>query len=304
MACGDFLYHVRMGHFSPAEAEACRALVALALAEDLGQTGDRTSSALIPESAAGRGVFVARTAGVVAGLPAVEQVLAAVDPRLTFDVHTPDGTAVERGTHIATVRGPLRAMLVAERTALNFLQRLSGVATLTRRYVEAVSGLAVQVLDTRKTTPGWRLLEKSAVRAGGGTNHRFGLYDEILIKDNHLAGLGDPATAVRRAIELARAYPGNAGLPVEVEVDSLAQLESALVLRPEIVLLDNMAPDLLRAAVARRNAVAPSTRLEASGGVTLATIRQIAETGVDRISVGALTHSAPALDIALDYQTG
>ncbi len=291
-----------MSRFSPDEAAACRRLVELALAEDLGPTGDRTSAALIPADQPGRAVFVARGPGVVAGLPAAELVLATVDPALTLDVHIQDGLSVRKGDRIATVSGLLRSILVAERTALNFLQRLSGVATLTRRYVEAVAGLRAKVLDTRKTTPGWRLLEKYAVRMGGGANHRLGLYDGVLIKDNHLAGLGDPSTAVRRAVELARADPGNAGLPVEVEVDSLAQLEQALAVRPEVVLLDNMPPEALRAAVARRDAVSPQTLLEASGGVNLATIRAIAETGVDRISVGALTHSAPALDIALDYE--
>ena len=290
-----------MSSFTPTEAAACRALVALALAEDLGPSGDRTSDALIPASQQGRAAFVARAPGVLAGLPAVELVLAAVDPALTLNTHVHDSTALDRGTRIATVAGPLRSILIAERTALNFLQRLSGVATLTRRYVEAVAGTKAQVLDTRKTTPGWRLLEKYAVRMGGGANHRIGLYDGILIKDNHIAGLGDPATAVRRAVEQARAHPGNAGLRVEVEVDSLAQLDQALAARPEIVLLDNMTTEQLRAAVARRDAVSPATRLEASGGVTLATVRGIAETGMDRISVGAFTHSAPALDVALDY---
>jgi nicotinate-nucleotide pyrophosphorylase (carboxylating) len=290
-----------MSHFAPDEAAACRRLVELALAEDLGPSGDRTSEALIPADQPGRAGFVARTPGVLAGLPAVEGVLAAVDPALTLGVAMPDGSAVQTGDRIATVSGPLRSVLVAERTALNFLQRLSGIATLTRKYVDAVAGLKAKVLDTRKTTPGWRLLEKYAVRMGGGTNHRVGLYDGILIKDNHLAGLGDPATAVSRAVELARAYPGNAGLPVEIEVDSLEQLERVLPTRPEIVLLDNMPPDRLRSAVALRDKVAPETQLEASGGVNLSTIRAIAETGVDRISVGALTHSAPALDLALDY---
>lgn len=290
-----------MSFFTPAEAAACRALVALALAEDLGPTGDRTSDALIPTTQPGRAAFIARSPGVLAGLPAVELVLAAVDPALTLETHVFDGAALDRDTRIATLSGPLRSILIAERTALNFLQRLSGVATLTRKYVEAVAGTTAQVLDTRKTTPGWRLLEKYAVRMGGGANHRIGLYDGILIKDNHLAGLGDPTTAVRRAVELARAHPGNNGLVVEVEVDRLDQLDQALAVRPEIVLLDNMTPEMLRAAAARRDATSPATRLEASGGVTLATIRAIAETGVDRVSVGAITHSAPALDIALDY---
>lgn len=291
-----------MTDFTPAESAACGRLVELALAEDLGPTGDRTSLATIPEEATGRAVFVARSEGVLAGLPAVAQVAAAVDHRLSVEFLAADGDRLAPGTRVAVIAGPLRSLLAAERTALNFLQRLSGVASLTRRYVDAVAGLPVQVLDTRKTTPGWRLLEKYAVRMGGGVNHRIGLFDGVLIKDNHLAGLGDPATAVRRAVELARAYPGNAGLPVEVEVDTLEQLRQALAVRPEIVLLDNMPPGVLRQAVALRDAKSPGTRLEASGGVNLSTIRAIAEAGVDRISVGALTHSAPALDIGLDYE--
>lgn len=290
-----------MTEFTRADAAACRKLVDLALAEDLGTGGDRTSDALIPPDQPGRAVFAARSPGVLAGLPAALLVVAAVGDGVTLEPHTPDGTRLDRGTRIATLRGPLRAILAAERTALNFLQRLSGVATLTRKYVDAVAGTKALVLDTRKTTPGWRLLEKYAVRCGGGTNHRIGLFDGILIKDNHIAGLGDPVTAVRRAVELARAHPGTSGLPVEVEVDTLEQLEQVLPIAPEIVLLDNMTPDQLRAAVKRRDAVSPDTRLEASGGVNLDTIRAVAETGVDRISVGAITHSAPALDIGLDY---
>jgi nicotinate-nucleotide pyrophosphorylase (carboxylating) len=294
-----------MTDFSPAAAAAARHLIDLALAEDLGHTGDRTSDALIPADQPGKAAFVARSAGVVAGLPVVAVLAASFRPDLVLDVIVPDGTAVDPGTRLATIAGPLRTVLAAERIALNFLQRLSGVATLTRKYADAVTGTRAVVLDTRKTTPGWRILEKYAVRCGGGTNHRLGLYDGILIKDNHIAGLartGDPATAVRRAVELARAFPGNAGLPVEVEVDTLEQLEQVLPASPDIVLLDNMTPEWLRTAVARRDAVSPGTKLEASGGVTLGTIRAVAETGVDRISVGALTHSAPALDIGLDYE--
>ena len=283
---------------TPAEADATDALVRLALAEDLGAAGDRTSLATIPGATRGRAAFVARAAGVVAGLPVAGLVCEAVSAELTFTPVVADGAVVERGTVLATVAGPLRAILAAERTALNFLQRLSGVASLTRQYVEAAHGFRAEVLDTRKTTPGWRLLEKYAVRASGGTNHRVGLFDGILIKDNHLAGLGGD---VRKAVEAARSFPGNAGLPVEVEVDTLDQLEHALAVRADIVLLDNMTLDQLRAAVGRRDAVAPGTRLEASGGVNLSTVRDIAATGVDRISVGALTHSAPALDIGLDY---
>ncbi len=221
-----------------------------------------------------------------------------VDPQLEIQSLIADGTRVERGDCVATVAGSLRSILAGERTALNFLQRLSGIATLTRKFVDAISGLPTQLLDTRKTTPGWRLLEKYAVRMGGGVNHRIGLFDAILIKDNHLAGLGGD---VRRAVEAARAYPGNASLSIEVEVDSLAQLEVALAVAADIVLLDNMSLQQLRTAVAQRTALAPAVLLEASGGVTLETIRAIASTGVDRISVGAITHSAVALDIALDY---
>ena len=288
--------------FTPAEAAACRALVALALAEDLGPAaspaGDLTSQATIPPAATGRADLVARTAGVLAGLPAATLVAAAVDPRLTLCMTVQDATRLTPGITIATLTGPLISLLAAERAVLNFIQRLSGVATLTRAYADAVTGTRAVVLDTRKTTPGWRLLEKYAVRAGGGANHRVGLYDAILIKDNHLAGLGGDVVGAVRAAR-AHAPPGTV---VEVEVDTLPQLDAALTAGPDIVLLDNMTPDTLREAVIRRDRVAPGVRLEASGGVTLATIRAIARTGVDRISVGAITHSAPALDIGLDYR--
>jgi nicotinate-nucleotide pyrophosphorylase (carboxylating) len=290
-----------MTTFDTSTTQALGHLVDLALAEDLGDTGDRTTLALIPPDTTAAAAFVARTPGVIAGLPAAELVLRRINPSLKLEPAVADGDRVTAGQQIGVVSGQLRNILIAERTALNFLQRLSGVATLTRKYVDAVAGTRAKILDTRKTTPGWRLLEKYAVRMGSGTNHRVGLFDAILIKDNHLAGLGDPVTAARRAVELARAYPGNDGLPVEVEVDSLEQLEQVLPAKPEIVLLDNMPPDRLRAAVALRDSRAPGTLLEASGGVNLSTVRAIAETGVDRISVGALTHSAPALDIALDY---
>jgi nicotinate-nucleotide pyrophosphorylase (carboxylating) len=194
----------------------------------------------------------------------------------------------------------MRSLLTAERTALNFLQHLSGIASLTRRYVEAVAGLPCKVLDTRKTTPGWRLLEKYAVRCGGGMNHRLGLSDAILIKDNHLASLGAGPGAICRAVEAARSSLVQS-VPVDVEVDSLEQLDEALACHPNMILLDNMKPELLREAVRRRNERAEDVQLEASGGVNLDTVRAIAETGVDRISIGALTHSAPALDIGLDY---
>lgn len=290
-----------MPPFRTDELAACRSLVNLALSEDLGTVGDRTSLCLIPVAQQGRAAFVARGPGVLAGLPAAAETISAVDPNLNVEPALHDGSSLVRGTVIATINGSLRSILAAERTALNFLQRLSGIATLTRRFVDAVAGLPVAILDTRKTTPGWRLLEKYAVRMGGGTNHRLGLHDGILIKDNHISGLGDSSTAVRRAVEIARANPANAGLPVEVEVDTLEQLEQALAVKADIVLLDNMPPEMMRTAVARRNAVSPKMLLEASGGVNLTTVRAIAETGVDRISIGALTHSAVALDIALDY---
>jgi nicotinate-nucleotide pyrophosphorylase (carboxylating) len=194
----------------------------------------------------------------------------------------------------------MRSILSAERTALNFLQRLSEVATLTRQYVQAIAGLKAQILDTRKTTPGWRLLEKYAVRCGGGQNHRIGLFDGILIKDNHLAALQKQGTGLQEGLQVALRHAGGS-LPVEIEVDNLDQFAEALECKPAIILLDNFDLDQLKRAVELRNARNSETLLEASGGVNLSTVRAIAETGVDRISVGALTHSAPALDIALDY---
>jgi nicotinate-nucleotide pyrophosphorylase (carboxylating) len=293
--------------FTPAETMACSRLVDLALAEDLGPHfpgKDVTSFALIPLTHRGTASFVARRPGVLAGLPAVALVLAAVDPELEVETQMEDGTALDAGQQLAVVRGSTQSLLMAERTALNFLQRLSGVATLTRRYVDAVAGLPARILDTRKTTPGWRLLEKYAVRCGGGQNHRMGLYDAILIKDNHLAAMRH--WSIADAVGEARANQLGSRMSVEVEVDSLEQLDEVLAAhpqsRPDIVLLDNMTADQMREAVARRNAVAPQVLLEASGGVNLETVRAIAETGVDRISVGALTHSAPALDIALDFE--
>lgn len=282
--------------FSEAESDACQRLVEWAIREDLGPAGDITSRTLVPADRQGEALFVQRTAGVVAGLPAAQATLEAIDGSLHFESRVPDGSPTKPGQELACVRGSLRSILTAERLALNFLQRLSGVATLTRRYVEAVAGLPVVILDTRKTTPGWRLLEKYAVRQGGGTNHRMGLYDGVLIKDNHLAALGgDLVLAIQRARQELR------GFTVECEVDTLAQLERVLPLRPDIVLLDNMTVDQMREAVGLRNARGPGIRLEASGGVNLTNVRAIAESGVDSISVGALTHSATAQDIGLDF---
>jgi nicotinate-nucleotide pyrophosphorylase (carboxylating) len=286
--------------FTAAETSACRRLVEMALEEDLGPAGDLTSQTVIPAGLEGRAAFVARSAGVLAGLPAAALVLAAVDSRLAFQPLLPDGSRLNAGDRIAQVSGPMRGILAGERPALNFLQHLSGVATLTRQYVDAVAGCPGRILDTRKTTPGWRLLQKYAVRCGGGHNHRLGLYDGILIKDNHLAALGQGAVSIAEAVRAARGQAGKS-VPLEIEVDTLDQLDQALACAPDIVLLDNMTTDELREAVRRRQAAAPGVLLEASGGVNLDTVRAIAETGVDRISVGALTHSAPALDIALDY---
>jgi nicotinate-nucleotide pyrophosphorylase (carboxylating) len=286
--------------FGAPEATTCARLLEWALEEDLGGGGDLTSLATVPAERTGRAVLSTRSAGVVCGLPAAMMTFRKIDPALVFEVHLADGSTVLPGARLATISGRLRSILAAERIALNFVGRLSGVATTTRRHVEAIAGLPCRVLDTRKTTPGWRVLEKYAVRCGGGANHRMGLDTGILIKDNHLAALGTGPHAVAEAIRLARAKHGP-GLPIEVEVDTMEQLDAALVEKPDVILLDNMNPDELRSAVSRRKVVAPGVKLEASGGVTLANLRSIAETGVDHISIGALTHSAPALDVGLDY---
>jgi nicotinate-nucleotide pyrophosphorylase (carboxylating) len=263
---------------------------------------DITADATIPAHALGAARFVARSAGVVAGLPVLTMVARRFGLATFFQTLLDDGEHVEAGTVIATIAGPMRALLASERTGLNFLQRLSGVATLTAQFVDRVKGTKARVLDTRKTTPGWRALEKYAVRQGGGANHRLGLYDAVLIKDNHLAWLSylghdDP---VVDAVNAARARVP-AGTVVEVEVDTLDQFDRALECRPDIILVDNLGPAALAEAVRRRDAIAPAVMLEASGGVTLETVAALARTGVDRISVGALTHSAPALDIGLDF---
>jgi len=285
---------------SAAEWSAAESLIRLALEEDLGSLTDLTSQCLIPPDLSGEAVFVVRQAGVLAGLPVAGLVFAHIDPTVRFKELASDGQSLEANTPIASVRGSMRSILAGERTALNFLQRLCGVATQTARHVKELEGLACQLLDTRKTTPGWRLLEKYAVRQGGGHNHRLGLHDGVLIKDNHLAALGGGLDAITRAIQRARQTYGQR-FAIEVEVDTLEQLEVALSSSPDIVLLDNMDAEQLRRAVELRNRLAPSVRLEASGGITLRNLRQLAETGVDRISLGALTHSALALDIGLDY---
>ena len=267
-------------------------VVRAALAEDLGRAGDITSQACVAPEARLQVQFAARQAGVIAGLDCARLAMAAMDPALRFSAQRRDGDRLEAGEVLARVEGNARAILAAERTALNLLGRLSGVATLTCAYVDAVAGTKARIVDTRKTTPGLRLLEKYAVRCGGGVNHRFGLDDAILIKDNHVAAAG----GVGAALDRAKASAGHL-VQIEVEVDSLEQLDEALAHQPDVIMLDNFSPDGLREAVRR---TAGRVRLEASGGVNLQTVRAIAETGVDVISVGALTHSAAVLDIGLD----
>jgi quinolinate synthase len=269
--------------------EAARPLIELAVTEDIGP-GDATSEGILPPDMRLRGRVVAKEHGVVAGLPVAEAVFHRIDPALQFTAHVKDGARVSPGTLLAEVDGPARGMLAAERTALNFLQRLSGIATLTRSFVDAVAGTGASILDTRKTHPGYRILEKYAVRMGGGQNHRMSLYDMVLIKDNHI----DAAGSITSAVERSRASFPN--LPIEVEVRDMAELREALALNLDRVMLDNMDLDEMRAAVAL---VAGRVSLEASGGVDLDRVAAIAATGVDFISVGALTHSAPALDISM-----
>jgi nicotinate-nucleotide pyrophosphorylase (carboxylating) len=268
--------------------------VAAALEEDLGAVGDLTTDAIVPAEAYGEAAIVARQAGVIAGLDLAEAAFKALDPDIRFVGVVKDGGAVDSGGTIATVAGKTRALLTAERTALNFLGRLSGIATLTAAYVKAVAGTAARIACTRKTTPGLRALEKYAVRAGGGVNHRFGLYDAVLVKDNHIAAAGGLAPALERL----RARSGHV-VKVEVEVDTLDQLKQALGFAVDAVLLDNMDVETLRQAV---ELVAGRVKTEASGGVTLETVAKIAETGVDLISVGALTHSPRNLDSSLEWK--
>lgn len=272
-------------------------LIELALAEDIG-SGDVTAGYFIPESCRARGLVVVRRPGVVSGCGVAARVFRAVDPLLDVEVLVPDGSHVVAGAVLMRVEGAARSLLTAERTALNFLQRLSGVATLTALYVAEVKGTRARILDTRKTTPGFRMLEKAAVVHGGGSNHRFGLYDRAMVKDNHWVaegGLDAVADAIRR---LKRDHPG---VEVELEADRLEQVREFLGMEGvDHILLDNMTLEQMREAVAMRgDACVPL--LEASGGVDLSTVRAIAETGVDFISVGALTHSAPALDMGLDF---
>ncbi len=320
------------------EERAARRLIELALAEDLGDSltnslppvgeladvfsvttvdsildampdslpseleRDLTCAALVDPAESATINVVVRRDGVLAGGPVAELIFNRLDPLVMWQPLVADGSFVTAQTVIARASGSLRSLLIGERTVLNFLMHLSGVATQARKFVAAVTGTSAVILDTRKTLPGWRALEKYAVRCGGGTNHRMGLHDGVLIKDNHLAawvrhgGASTIADAVRQARSVSPS-----GIAIEVEVDTLDQLRDALAGGPDIVLLDNMSSVTLCEAVRIRNEIAPSVRLEASGGITLANVREIAESGVDRISIGALTHSAPALDIAFDW---
>lgn len=279
---------------SSLEGPALTALVRAALEEDAA-FNDVTSIALVRGERRARAALVARQAGVLAGVPLAVEAFRLLDARGAIRIDAEDGSVVNAGTSILFITGHARPMLAAERVALNFLQRLSGVATLTSRYVEAVRGTKARILDTRKTTPGWRALEKYAVRMGGGVNHRLDLSDAVLIKDNHLAALdGNIAMAVRRARELAPA-----GTRIEVECERREQVEQAVSAGADVIMLDNMPTPIMRECV---QLVAGRATVEASGGVTLSTVREIAETGVDWISVGAITHSPPAMDAALEFE--
>ena len=285
----------------------CRQLVRLAVREDLDRSLDWTTVILVPRETRGAARIVARNAGVAAGLAAVPAILDELQVDVAWQANANDGDALVPGQAVGRLAGAARDLLTSERIVLNFLNRLTGIATMTRRYVDAIAGTGARLYDTRKTAPGWRRLEKYAVRCGGARNHRLGLFDAVLIKDNHLAFAGalPPAEAVRLAKQHLAEH-GDAGIRdaiVEIEVDTLEQLREVLPAEPDIVLLDNMTPAQLIEAVAIRNAIAPGVELEASGGIQFATLRTVAETGIDRISAGALTHSAVAFDFGLDWET-
>ncbi len=280
------------------EKKEVKELIKLALVEDLGPINrDVTSDSLVPPEEVAEAHMVAREACMLAGANVATEVFQQVNPELKCEVCIPDGSSVEKGAVVLVIKGSAQSILTAERTALNFIQRMSGVATVTAEYVKTAGNPDVMLLDTRKTTPGHRAFEKYAVLCGGGTNHRIGLYDAVLIKDNHLASwVKKHGTGVGEAVAAARAkYPD---LKIEVEVDTIDQLKEALTTKPDWVLLDNMPPPVLRECVALCKGIC---KTEASGGINLNTIYDVAQTGVDAISVGALTHSAPSIDLALDF---
>jgi nicotinate-nucleotide pyrophosphorylase (carboxylating) len=282
-------------------ANAAMTLARMSFQEDLRDVGDVTCLSTIPADLQATVQIVSRESGVVSGLPLIPIVFRELGSEITTEIPIHDGDRIQRGTVLARLSGPVRALLTGERTILNFMTHLSGIASRTALFVDAIVGTKACILDTRKTLPGYRALQKYAVRCGGGRNHRMGLYDGVLIKDNHLAARGDSACA--SAVADARHYMIASGrnTSIEIEVDTLEQLLDALKEKPEIVLLDNMTPDQLRKAVALRDQHGPTTLLEASGGITLQTVRDIAETGVERISVGGLTHSSPSLDLGFDW---
>lgn len=291
------------------EAEM-RGLVRLAVIEDLEGSQDWTTVSLVPDTVPAKATIVSRDHGVIAGLPAAAAVLDEMKCTATCELLLSDGDRLEPATPVAILTGPAREILTAERVILNTMCRLSGIATLAARFVEQVAGTKAKVYDTRKTTPGWRRLEKYAVKCGGGTNHRGGLNRAVLIKDNHIAFGnsvdGQSRFSVAESVEKARDFvranaPNGDSMIIEIEVDSLEQLAAVLPVHPDIVLLDNMSPEQLSKAVSMRNEAGVDVELEASGGINLTTIKSVAETGVDRISVGALTHSAPNLDLGLDW---
>jgi nicotinate-nucleotide pyrophosphorylase (carboxylating) len=306
----------QQSQWDAADDEDCRQLIRLAVREDLEREQDWTTLALVPEDRLGSAHIVARQSGTVAGMKVLAVIVEEMALQLSMDSKVEDGQQIHAGTCLATLQGSVRDLLTGERILLNFLGRLMGIATLSRQYVDRVQGTRARIYDTRKTTPAWRRLEKYAVSCGGACNHRMGLYDAILIKDNHLAQFAAPgqspddvaASALRRARQFLSDIAAIASGPdnpiIEIEVDSIEQLAALLPERPDIVLLDNMTLAQLSQAVALRDSSAPQVELEASGGVRLDTVRQIAETGVDRISVGGLTHAAQSLDVGLDWPVG
>lgn len=290
----------------------CRHILRLAVREELDRGQDLTTLAIVPGEAQGAAQVVVRQPGVVAGLPAVDVLIEEMNLQAKWHASLADGEVVRGGTPVGRIAGSTRDLLTAERILLNLLGHLSGIATLTQRFVAQIAGTAAHIYDTRKTIPGWRRLEKYAVRCGGGRNHRTGLFDAVLIKDNHLAQTArresivlSPAQAVRMSRQFLAEYFADADLAsvlIEVEVETLSQFDDAMAARPDIILLDNMSTPEVRECVERRNQTQATTELEASGGITLDNIRTIAETGVDRISVGAITHSAPTLDVGMDWE--